>query len=289
MKIALFGGNGFIGNALQKSGAHDHDIVVFDLNTGDIRNPETFTRQLVSTNPDVVINLAAVLGTMTSAPSVLALYETNVMGNLKVLKASYEAGVRKYIFASSLTVHGENTINDHRTRSSPFNPKHGYSASKASAEFSMMQYLIEAPDMSIVTVRPTMVLGEGTYLPHAPIEFIRAILAGKHIEIYGEGRHEREWIWIDDVVDGILKATEYVTATQSGYHPFILSGNRIAMRNLAEMIAAKLEGKVVFMPSTTQAFTLTSDFAESQSLLKWMPKNTLDTMVEKLTAILFKR
>ena len=285
MKIVIFGGNGFIGKALQEKARGSHEVAVFDLTKEDVRDLGTFKKQLLAEKPDAVINLAAILGTIKEAPSVQDLFETNVMGNLKVLKASSDAGIKNYIFASSMTVHGENKIGDHQTRFSLFNPKHGYSASKAAAEFSMIQFLKEAPGMKIVTVRPTMVLGKGTYLPHAPIEFIKTILVGKDIEIYGEGRHEREWVWIDDVVEGILAAVEYGASAKPGYYPFFLSSNRVAMRDLAEKIAAKLGGKVIFTPSTTQAFTLTSDFAESQFILKWFPKNDIDNIIDKLINI----
>lgn len=285
MKIVIFGGNGFIGKALQEKARKFHEVAVFDLTEEDVRNPGTFKDRLRVEKADVVINLAAILGTMEKAPSIQELFETNVIGNLKVLSASYDVGVRNYIFTSSMTVHGENEIGNHQTRFSTFNPKHGYSASKASAEFSMMQFLKEAPEMKIVTVRPTMVLGKGTYLPHAPIEFIKTVLAGGNIEIYGNGSHEREWVWIDDVVEGILRAVDFGAATKPGYFPFFLSASRISMRDLAEKIANKLGGKVVFTPSTTQAFTLTSDFSESQSLLKWFPKNNIDNIIEKLITI----
>jgi UDP-glucuronate 4-epimerase len=208
------------------------------------------------------------------------------MGNLKVLYAARDAGIKNYIFTSSITVHGGNDVGKHQTRLSSFNPKHGYSASKAAAEFSMMQFLKEAPDMKIVTVRPTMVLGKGTYMPHAPSEFIKTILSGKDIEIYGEGLHEREWIWVDDVAEGLLKACEFAEVAKPGYYPFFLSGNRISMRDLAEKVVAKLGGKVVFTPSTIQAFTLTSDGSESQEMLKWAPKHTMDMMLDELIEIL---
>lgn len=282
MKIVIFGGQGFIGKTLQEWAKKTHNVSVFDLMHEDVRDPRTFTDRLKAERADVVINLAAVLGTMKESPSIQDLFETNVMGNLKVLTAAQGAGVKHYVFASSMTVHGQNDVGKHHIRTSPFNPKHGYSASKAAAEFSMMQFMKEAPDMTIVTVRPTMVLGKGTYLPHAPIEFIKTVLAGKDIELYGEGRHEREWIWIDDVAEGMLKAVECAASHEPGYYPFFLSGNRIAMRDLAEKIARKLDGKVVIVPSTAQAFTLTADNAESQELLGWHPKNDIDTMIEKL-------
>lgn len=285
MKLVIFGGAGFIGKALQERARDIHEICVLSHAKGNVGHREALSKFLNEIRPDAVVNLAAILGTMKESRPILELYHTNVMGNLNVLNAAYDAGVRNYVFASSMTVHGKNKIGDHQTRLSLFNPKHGYSASKASAEFSMMQFLKEAPEMKMVTVRPANVLGKDTLLPHAPIEFIKTALTGKDIEIYGEGRHEREWIWIDDVVEGILKAVEYGTVSSPGYHPFFLSSNRIAMCDLAKKVASKLESNVVFTPSTKQAFTLTSDFPESQSLLNWFPKNNIDTIIDKLIAM----
>jgi len=286
MKIVIFGGQGFIGKVLQEKARQSHTVAVLDLTEQNVRDPDTFKNRLGAEKPDAIINLAAILGTLKESPSIQDLFETNAMGNLKVLAAARDAGIKNYVFTSSMTVHGGNEIGKHQTRFSLFNPKHGYSASKAAAECGMMQFAKETPNMKIVAVRPTMVLGKGTYLPHAPIDFIKTILAGKDIEIYGEGYHEREWIWVDDVAEGIIKAVEYAVAHDPGYYPFFLGGNRISMRDLAEKISKKLGGKVVFTPSTVQAFTLTAEETESQSMLGWHPQNDMDTMIDKLIPII---
>jgi UDP-glucuronate 4-epimerase len=286
MKVFIFGGKGFIGKVLEHRAGQLHEVAVLDLNDVDIRNPNTYTDQLVREKPDVVINLGAVLGTMKHSPTTCELFETNVIGNLNVLYATRAAGVKNYVFTSSMTVHGGNDIGKHQTRFSPFGPKHGYSFSKAAAEYSMMQFAKESPEMKIVTVRPTMVLGKGTYLPHAPIEFIKAIYSGQDIELYGEGRHEREWVWIDDVADGIIKASEFALKSQPGYQPFFLGGNRISMRDLADKVATRLRGKVRITPSTSQAFTLTADPSDSQKMLGWEPRFDMDRMIELLVDIL---
>ncbi len=275
-----------MGKALREKLRLEHNVIIFDLPESDIRNPETFKKNLSAVKADAVINLAAILGGVKNSASVSDFFEVNVMGNLKLLKTAYEVGVKNYIFLSSLSVYGENKIGEHRTPSSPFNPKHSYGASKAAAEFSTMQFIKETPDMKIVTLRPTMVLGENTVISHAPIEFIKAILSGKNIEIYGEGRHEREWLWINDMALGIVKALEYCLKAGPGHYPFILSGNRTAMRDLAEKIVSKLGGKVVLVPSTNQAFTLTSDVSETEKILNWSPQNNLDDIINKLSGLL---
>ncbi len=286
MRIAIFGGGGFIGRALQEKAQGRHEVFAFSHADYDIGRPATFASKLAAAKPDAVINLAAILGTLKESPSIRDIYAVNVMGNLNILAAAYAAGARNYIFSSSIVVHGENKIGEHQKRTSLFNPKHGYAASKAAAEYSMQQYLREAPEIKIAAVRPANVLGQGTVLPHAPIEFIKTALAGKPIEIYGEGRHEREWVWVDDAAEGILAALDYAGKAAPGYYPFFLSAARISMRDLAEKVAGKLGGKVIYAPSTAQAFTLTSEMEESQKILGWRPQVDMDGMVERLTAIL---
>lgn len=288
MSITIFGGKGFMGKALQEKLRLEHNITVFDLPESDIKNPETFKGRFLAAKPDTVINLAAILGGVKNSLSINDFFEVNVMGNLKLLKISYEIGVRNYIFLSSLSIYGENKIGEHRLLSSPFNPKHSYGASKAAAELGMMQFMKEASEMKIITLRPTMVLGENTPISHAPIEFIKTLLSGKDIEIYGDGLHEREWLWIDDMIRGIIKAVEYSSKSNPGYHPFILSGNKISMRDLANKIIAKLGGRISFRPSTAQAFTLTSDASETTKILNWRLENDISAIIDKLSAALKK-
>jgi len=289
MNIIIFGGNGFIGRVLQeKVKNHGHEFSVLDLPEEDILKPETFADKVKSFSARAIINMAGVLGGVKDAPPVQKMFEVNAMGNLKLLEVARLAGVKNYIFMSSPTVHGENTIGSHQERFSPFNPKHGYGASKAAAELSMKQFAKENPKMKITAVRPTMVLGQNAKLPHAPVDFIKTVISGKPIEIYGAGHHEREWIWIDDVAEGITRSIEYCAAAEPGYYPLFLSGNRIAMRDLAEKVASKLGGKVVFTPSTKQSFTLTTNYEESQKILNWRPQNDINDIIEKLIIFLKK-
>ncbi len=282
MRIAIFGGKGMLGRAIEAKAKGIHETAVFDLPEYDVRKPETFAAELAAAKPDAVINLAGIFGGVKESPPISKLFEINVMGNLNVLQAAKDSGAKNYVFTSSMTVHGENKIGEHQKRFSLFNPKHGYAASKAAAEYSMQQYLREAPEIKIAAVRPANVLGQGTVLPHAPIEFIKTALAGKPIEIYGEGRHEREWVWVDDAAEGILAALDYAGKAAPGYYPFFLSAARISMRDLAEKVAGKLGGKVIYAPSTAQAFTLTSEMEESQKILGWRPQVDMDGMVERL-------
>jgi nucleoside-diphosphate-sugar epimerase len=133
--------------------------------------------------------------------------------------------------------------------------------------------------MNLVTVRPPMVIGNGTEPTLPAISFVREVLSGKEIQIYGDGLHEREYVSDTDVALGIWKAITWGLAAEHGYHPFFLTGNRISMRLLAEKVVQKFGGKVTYIPKTVQTFSLTTDPVDSKNLLSWGVEDDLDAIL----------
>ena len=276
MTILIVGGKGFIGTPLVKQLKQTHDVHVWDLPDTDIRDSQTCANKIQELKPDLVMNLAAILGDMFST-NIAEIMNTNHTANTHLIEACVKNNVKQYIFASSLTVHGENDIANPCSLASPLAPKHPYSASKAAAEFTLMQYA-RTFDISIAAVRPVSIIGD-TYMNHAPLDFVKTLLRGNNIEIYGSGDHEREWLWLDDVVEGFSKVAEYMTQTAKGYHSFFLSGNRIAMNDLALAAKKLIGGSVIFVPKKTQAFTLTCDMNESSNKLEWSPQHDINSIL----------
>lgn len=277
MRIAIFGARGFIARAFIQSAPKEHELFLFSRPEADIRNPETFSQKLKDIRPDVVVNLSGKLGTLLSKVPVRDMFETNTMGSLNIAYTSHEAGARSYVFASSTTVHGENKIGEHRGRFSSFAPKHAYGASKAAAELGLLEFSKEMK-MTVVALRPCQVIGEGVM--SSPLEFVRDVLQGKDIQLLGEGLHEREYVSVKDTADGMWKAVEWSMTADKEYHPFFLTGNRISMRDLAEKVVKKFGGKVVYTPTTKQAFSLTTDPVDSRRLLGWEVLDDLDAILD---------
>lgn len=280
MRIAVFGGRGFIGKKLVEIGSNEHELFLFNRPDADIKNPDSFSQRLKDIRPDIVINLAAKIGTMTSSVSVKEMFETNTIGSLAVAYAAHDAGARSYIFISSTVVHGENEIGKHHGRFSTFAPKHPYSASKASAEYGLEQFAREVKDMVVIALRPPMVIGEGAPVLLPPVEFVRNVLRGKDITILGNGLHEREYVSVADTASGVLKAAIWGLTADAGYHPFFLTGNRISMRGLAERVVNRFGGKITYVPKTARSFSLTTDPYDSQELLGWQVSDGIDSILD---------
>lgn len=285
MNIVIAGGRGFIGRPLAERLGAGHSVTIWDLPEVDLLDVASFASAIDRLQPDVVVNLAAILGGVRSR-NLGEIFEVNVRGNLNLIEQCAARGVRHYVFASSLTVHGCNPPERPCTTNSPFHPQHAYGASKAAAELCLMQYA-QTFDMAVVALRPTLILGD-TRVRHAPIDFIQTLMDGGRIEIFGDGRHEREWLWIDDAVEGFAKAVDLCAGVGPGYHPLLLGGNRIAMRDLALKCAAFLNKgpeTVVTADHREQAFTLTCDDTETRRLLEWSPRWDLDAIVSGLIRI----
>lgn len=288
MRIAVFGARGFIGKEFVRSMPEGYELFLFNRPDVDVRKPETFAEKLKEVKPDVVVNLSALLGTLLSSFSVREMFETNTIGSLNVAYAACDAGAKGYLFTSSNVVHGENEKGEPHGRFSGFAPKHPYSASKAAAEYALEQFANEQADMTLVTLRPPMVIGEGVGVPLPPIEFIRDVLHGKDIKIFGEGLHEREYVSTRDIARGLVKAAEFSVTASKGYHPFFLTGNRISMRDLAQKVVAKFGGKITHVPATVQAFSLTTDPSDSEKILGWKVKDDIDRILEDVERFVSK-
>src|SRR5258708_20194370 len=98
MRIGIFGERGMIGRSLVASAPAGYQIAAFNLPEADVRRQATFADELTKFKPDVVINLAAMLGTLISGDSVTDIFETNVMGALTLPSAPKEAAPVTSIF-----------------------------------------------------------------------------------------------------------------------------------------------------------------------------------------------
>lgn len=153
---------------------------------------------------DVIVHLAANTGVGPSVENPRMDCETNVMGTLNYLEAARQSNVKRFIFASSGAPVGECDPPIHEELAP--HPVSPYGASKLAGEGYCSAYY-RTFGVETVVLRFGNVYGPlSSHKSSVVAKFIRQALTGEVCEIYGDGRQTRDFIYIDDLVDAILKA-----------------------------------------------------------------------------------
>lgn len=204
-----------------------------ELLVGDILDEEAVLA--ATSGADVVVHLAANTGVEPSVKDPKADCRTNVLGTLNCLEAARAAGVRRFVFASSGAPVGETEPPIHEEKvPHPVSP---YGASKLAGEGYCSAYA-RTFGIETVTLRFGNVYGPGsTHKTSVVAKFIRRALAGEPLEIYGDGEQTRDFLYVDDLLDAVMKAA---TALGIGGHVFqIATGSETTVNELlAELIQA---------------------------------------------------
>ncbi|MEJ2383654.1 MAG: NAD-dependent epimerase [Xanthomonadales bacterium] len=168
-----------------------------------------------------VVHLAAQPGVRYSIEHPHTYVDSNIVGFLNVLEGCRHHGVAHLVFASSSSVYGANEAMPFSERHNVDHPVSLYAASKKSNELMAHAYAhlygLPATGLRFFTVygpwgRPDM----------APMLFARAILAGEPIKVFNFGRHRRDFTYIDDIVEGVVRTLDRPAApspTWSGLKP----------------------------------------------------------------------
>lgn len=213
----MTGGAGFIGGAVVRSLlARDIEVTVADRRpsappgarsvTGDLRRPEIVDRALARPVA-AVVHLAAETSVLASVSSPVEVYETNVALTLALLERCRASGIGTFVLASTNAVVGdvgEAPIDEE----SPLRPLTPYGATKAAAEMLVSAYSASY-DIAGSAVRLTNVYGPGMQEKDSLVpRLMRAWLAEGSVSIYGDGNQVRDYLYIDDAVQGILLALD---------------------------------------------------------------------------------
>jgi len=162
---------------------------------------------------DMVVNLAAQAGVRYSIENPKAYIEANISGFLNVLECCKKAAVKHLVYASSSSVYGMNTKQPFSTADRVDNPISLYAATKKSNELMAHTYshLFNLPTTGL---RFFTVYGPWGRPDMAYFKFTKAILSGEPIDVYNNGIMQRDFTYIDDIVDGITKVLGKVPQAQ---------------------------------------------------------------------------
>lgn len=158
---------------------------------------------------DRVINLAAQAGVRYSLENPYSYAESNLVGFLNVLEACRHAHVAHLTYASSSSVYGANTTMPLSEHAIADHPLQLYAATKRANELMAHAYssLFAMPTTGL---RFFTVYGPWGRPDMSPYKFTEAILSGTPIPVYNYGNHNRDFTYIDDIVEGVIRASDAV-------------------------------------------------------------------------------
>ncbi len=287
--IIVTGGAGFLGRHLCRALAMaGHIVLVIDLKTNPeystiIADVRDFKRmaQLIQ-GADVVFHLASLIEAGESVKNPAKFIDYNLMGTLSVLEAMKQNHVPHFIFSSSAAIYGNPLrtpiLEDDRTL--PINP---YGMTKQAME-GLLSSFVASHGLTGMALRYFNLYGpEEHHEPetHAIPRFIAQINTGQEVTVWGDGRCQRDYIYITDVVDAHLKALEYCLAHPKQYHYFNLSTE--VPTSVMEIIT-KLEGIMGkkanikhFEPRPGDPDILVASAQKAREILGWQSHVDLET------------
>jgi UDP-glucuronate 4-epimerase len=247
MKILITGSAGFIGSALSLRLLERGDEVVGIDNLNDYYDAALKKARLARTldydryldlrldihdrmavaevfarhQPQRIVNLAAQAGVRYSIENPMAYVDTNLTGFANILEGCRSEDVEHLVYASSSSVYGANTNMPFSVHHNVDHPLSLYAASKKANELMAHTYshLYRLPTTGL---RFFTVYGPWGRPDMALFKFTRAILAGEPIHVFNYGRHRRDFTFIDDIVEGVIRVLDRMpepNPTWSGKRP----------------------------------------------------------------------
>jgi nucleoside-diphosphate-sugar epimerase len=253
---------------------------------GDVRDPQTVKEALK--NVDTVFHEAAFVSVNLSVENPLLANEINVEGTLNLLKASADAKIKRFVFASSAAVYGEQlgVKKNERMLCEPLNP---YGVTKLAGE-SYVRSFWKVYKLPTVALRYFNVYGPrqsfdlASAYGGAVTLFINRIIRGLPPIIYGDGKQTRDFVYVGDVVEANMFALNCEAATGQAFN--IGSGRRVTINRVAQVLKralCKTELKNIYEPARVGEMKHGfADISKAQKVLKFNPKYPFSDGVNSL-------
>jgi UDP-glucuronate 4-epimerase len=235
---------------------------------------------------DSVIHLAGLAGVRPSFADPGRYARVNVEGTANLLDAAQRAGHELFLFASSSSVYGNATPLPASEDAPAIVPESPYASSKRGAELIASAMLRKTPQMRCVSLRFFTVYGPRQRPEMAITTFLRAILAGKPITVFGDGSMRRDFTHVDDIVRGVLAAAD--RTDREGLRPYNLgSGAPVTLTDLVTAMgkAAGRTPEVRHEPIPLGDVDATfADIARARTELGWEPRVKLEEGLKSVVA-----
>lgn len=262
----------------------------------DLADRERMPAVFAETKPTHVVNLAAQAGVRYSLERPETYVDSNVVGFLNILEGCRAHPPRHLLYASTSSIYGNHANMPFSVHDAATHPITLYSASKAANEAMAHAYAhlfgIPSTGFRFFTVygpwgRPDMAL----------FKFTDAILKGQPIDVYGEGRMQRDFTFVDDIVDGLVAALDRPPAANPAWDttrpdpatsaaPWRIlnlgAGRKVELMRYIEVLEEKLgqKAQINFLPMQAGDVTATeADTGETRAVLDYAPATSVEVGV----------
>ena len=300
-KILVTGGAGFIGSHLVEKLVKEGSVVVvidnlsvsdvnvsllkklgvrlFKMNIGDYEEIKDCFKGI-----DTVFHLAAMNRALRSIEDPLTANKSNIDGTINCLEASRQAGVKKFVFVSSSSVYAGQR-NKLLTESMPLSPPHPYGVGKLAGEHYVRIYH-ELFGLPVVNLRFFSVYGPRQLgeidKPGVIPKFISLVMKKKPIEIWGDGSQMRNFTYVADVVNFVIRAGKSKGAVGQVFN--VAAEREVSIKELAEIVMKTMGKKVGFVykplpkgdPNRNPA-----DISKAKKMFKYKPKFEIEEGIER--------
>jgi UDP-glucuronate 4-epimerase len=180
----------------------------FTLVEADLRDPAATQAALASARPDAVVHLAAQAGVRPSIQKPALYVDVNVTGTLHLLEAMVAASCRRLVFGGTSSVYGAGSRPPFREEDAADRPISPYAATKRAAEL-LCHTWHALHGLRVTVLRFFTVFGPRQRPEMAIHKFARLMLAGRPIPLFGDGSSVRDYTYVDDILDGVVKGLDH--------------------------------------------------------------------------------
>jgi UDP-glucuronate 4-epimerase len=257
---------------------------------GDLRDINFLTKVFSSYKIDLVVHLAAMAGVRPSILNPLLYNEVNICGTLNLLDLCNEFGIDKFIFASSSSVYGNNKKLPFTEADSVDFPISPYAATKKSGELLCHVYS-HLYGINIACLRFFTVYGPRQRPDLAIYKFTELILKEKQISIFGDGTTERDYTYIEDIIQGIDKAIAWSNTGTHKYEIFNLGrSDTIMLGYMVQRLESEIgvKANIKYLPMQPGDVVITyADISKSKKILGYNPLTKFDDGISKFVKWFF--
>ena len=231
--------------------------------------------------PDCIVHLAASAGVRDSIVYPKKFIINNILGFFNVINAAKENNVKKFIYASSSSVYGLNQKIPFKENLKLNFAPNIYAATKQSNEMIAKTYEY-LHGYSSIGLRFFSVYGPWGRPDMAVYKFTKDILKKKKLTVYNNGKFRRDFTYIDDVVESIIKLTK-IKRSKKNLVLNIGGSKNYKVLDLIKIIERilNLKAKVIFKNSTGEMKSTKANTRILEKLIKYKPKTTLEIGIEK--------